>query len=171
MILRCTAKLLRLLGTKPERTTVTSGDDWYANLLWIDRRKGILLTHAGTLFSVFTPDVRRADVLPIGQFAVPAIQEALVSEDLPTGALGHLDRHDVWVAPTASRRVIGFMADMGYLINRATAGKDAQDCDIREINRALQRHLHRTGAGEGGYEEPIDAARAWAARTALSGSG
>jgi uncharacterized protein DUF6933 len=25
-------------------------DDWYANLLWLDRRKCLLITHAGTLF-------------------------------------------------------------------------------------------------------------------------
>src|SRR5437762_12970876 len=30
-----------------------SDDEWYLNLLWIDRQKCLLLTHAGTLFSVF----------------------------------------------------------------------------------------------------------------------
>ena len=28
-------------------------EDWYANLLWLDRQKCLLFTHAATLFSVF----------------------------------------------------------------------------------------------------------------------
>ena len=30
-----------------------SEDDWYVNLLWIDRRKCLLSMHTGTLFPVF----------------------------------------------------------------------------------------------------------------------
>jgi hypothetical protein len=61
MILRCTAKMLTLLGAGPAAlvTAPPSADDWYLNLLWIDRRKCLLLTHAGTLFPVFVADVRR----------------------------------------------------------------------------------------------------------------
>ena len=85
-------------------------------------------------------------------------------------ALGHLNPDDVWVAPTASRSVLGYMNDMGYLISRAVAATDVRGGDVMEINRSLQRQLHRTGAGETGYNEPIEAARAWAAR-GVAGSG
>ena len=37
-------------------------DDWYLNLLWIDRQKSIPLTHADTLFSVFRAGLRSADL-------------------------------------------------------------------------------------------------------------
>ncbi len=37
-------------------------EDWYANLLVLDRRKCLLLTHAGTLFTIFEPDVRASDL-------------------------------------------------------------------------------------------------------------
>ncbi len=59
-VLRCTAKMLTLLGARP-RDPVTiepSDEDWYANLLWLDGRKCLLLAHAGTLFSVFVPNIR-----------------------------------------------------------------------------------------------------------------
>ena len=50
-------KLLDLLGggalTLSELPA--ADEDWYANLLWLDRQKCLLLTHAGTLFSVFLP--------------------------------------------------------------------------------------------------------------------
>jgi hypothetical protein len=55
VILRCTARLLDLLDMR-DATLVddaASDEDWYANVLWIDRRKCLLLTHAGTLFPVF----------------------------------------------------------------------------------------------------------------------
>jgi hypothetical protein len=41
-----------------------SDDDWYANLLWVERQKCLLFTHAGTLFSVFVAGVRKADLRP-----------------------------------------------------------------------------------------------------------
>ena len=62
MIVRCTAKLRALVGrqAQPPSDPVVSPDDFYANLLIIERRKCLLVTHAATLFSVFCPDVRRA---------------------------------------------------------------------------------------------------------------
>ena len=64
MVLRCTAKALDLLGVRRMSLVEVppSDDDWYLNLLWFDRRKCLLLTHAGTVFSIFIPDVRKATV-------------------------------------------------------------------------------------------------------------
>ena len=79
MILPCTAKMLILLGARPAALPdiPPSNDDWYLNLLWIDRRKCLLLTHAGTLFPVFVPDIRKADIAPIGPYVVGRIADAL----------------------------------------------------------------------------------------------
>jgi hypothetical protein len=59
VVLRCTAKVLNLLGARPTDLVRVepSDDDWYANVLWLDRRKCLLLAQAGTLFSVFVPAV------------------------------------------------------------------------------------------------------------------
>jgi len=162
VILRCTVRLLALLGAKPERLTLVSANDWYANLLWIERRKCILMTHAGTLFSVFAPDVRKSDLAPFGGFAVSAIQSALVAEGLPREALGRLDPADVRVASTASRSTLASMNEMARALTYVLAETGVQDCDVAQVNQFLQRELHRTGASEMGYEQPIDAARRWA---------
>ena len=52
MILRCTKKLLAVLGTGcvAEPGPTPDAEDWYANLLWSGRRKCLLLTHAGITF-------------------------------------------------------------------------------------------------------------------------
>jgi hypothetical protein len=171
VILRCTAKLLHLLGATPESVTVVSDGDWYANLLWIERRKCILLTHPGTLFSVFVPNVRKADLIRLGSLAVSAIEGALAAEGLGIDALGHLDPDNARLAATASRSVLGFMNDMAYVIDCAVAETGLHACNMASVNHALQRHLHRTGAGEGGYERPIDAARTWASAAPSLGHG
>jgi hypothetical protein len=62
VVLRCTKKLLDLLGRTVSPTEQpSSGDDWYANLLRTDRRKCLLLVHVDTLFPVFRARVRPDD--------------------------------------------------------------------------------------------------------------
>src|SRR6266516_1050096 len=90
VVLRCTAKMLTLLGARPrDPVTIEPSDkDWYANLLWLDGRKCLLLAHAGTLFSVFVPNIRKADLMPIGPSFVRFIHEELEAESFPLRRLG-----------------------------------------------------------------------------------
>src|SRR5436309_12704185 len=94
---------LTLSGLSP------SDDEWYLNLLWIDRQKCLLLTHAGTLFSVFRAAVRAADLRPIGNYLVAAVETELRAENLPTGMFSDLEAEGVRLAKTASRSTLGFM--------------------------------------------------------------
>jgi len=66
VILRCTRRLLAVIGPTlvGEPAPAPDAEDWYANLVWFDRRKCLLLTHAATLFSIFEADVRAADACP-----------------------------------------------------------------------------------------------------------
>lgn len=103
MLVRCTARLLDLLD-KSQLVLVDDlpgDDDWYANLLWLDRRKCLLLTHAGTLFPIFIADVRKRDLQPPGPLLTAQIEAALTDERLPTGLLGLLDPDAVRIARTA----------------------------------------------------------------------
>jgi hypothetical protein len=59
--------------------------------LWLDRRKCLLLTHAGTLFPVFVADVRAADLRALGSYIVGHIAAELASEGLRPDSLGQLD--------------------------------------------------------------------------------
>src|SRR4051794_16716398 len=70
MILRCTKKMLGLLGRDRAALIETppTEDDWYANALWVERKKCVLIVHSGTLFSVFAADVRAAEVRPISPY-------------------------------------------------------------------------------------------------------
>jgi hypothetical protein len=148
--------MLALLGRSVAVVELPPGeDDWYANLLWLERRKCLLLTHAGTLFSVFLPDVRAAELRPLGPYLAAAMRAELQAEDLPADALGPLDSTDVQVARTASRSVLGFMNDMAVHVEYAVGSAGGLSaCDPA----AIGRQLRRTSYNRGGYLYPIDLA-------------
>ena len=163
MILRCTAKAFDLLGGRRLELTESTptDDDWYLNLLWVDRKKCLLLTHAGTLFSVFVAGVRKADLVPVGHYIVNAVTAEPRAEGLPTDALGRLDPDGVCLARTASRRTLGFMNDIAThcRFEIAYAG-GLVHADARALNHHLRRTLNNHGATRirsSGFAERLDA--------------
>jgi hypothetical protein len=164
MLLRCTSRLLTTIGgkTKPvlNTTAPASSDDFYANLTWIEGRKCLLVTHAGTLFSIFTPDVRADDLRPIGRFVVPLIKDALNSEGLPSNTFGELVVDDVELAKTASRSVLGCMNEMAWFSEIAIMDAGSiRLLDLAQLNHELRRLI----LGPLGIAYPIDLATTQAA--------
>jgi hypothetical protein len=155
MVVRCTKKMLDLLGGRSITLSVLppTEDDWYLNLLWIDRQKCILLTHAGTLFSVFRAGVRSADLRPIGTYLVAAIESEFRAESLPIDTFSELEPTTVRLAKTASRSTLGFMNEMAfdlrYFIDDA-GGLGRSDIDV--LNHGLRRTLRNRGE----YVRPIE---------------
>ncbi|MGE5289774.1 MAG: DUF6933 domain-containing protein [Micromonosporaceae bacterium] len=157
MILRCTRKLLRLLATEPvaDPEPVPGAEDWYGNLLWLDRRKCLLLTHAGTLFSVFQADVHAADLRDTHRLVTGLIARELAREGLPPATFGPLDRQKLIVARTADRSVLGCMNDMAVLCEHAIARSGGlRQADLAGLNRALRRNINSAR----GYTPPIELA-------------
>lgn len=156
MIVRCTARLLRLLAPGEVADVPSAPNDWYANLIWIDRRKCLLLVHANTLFPVFIADVRKPQLTRFSVYLAGTVVTALADEGLSPDSLGPLDPAHVQVARTASRSVLGFMSDMAstsqYLAERAGG---INHLDTGELNAFLRR----TPFNRGGYIRPIEAAR------------
>jgi len=155
VVLRCTKKLLDLLagGARSLSDLPAADEDWYANLLWIDREKCLLLTHAGTLFSVVMPGVRVGELRPIGPYVVAAIEMELRAENLPLDSFGRLDRDAVCLARTASRSTLGFMTEMAFEIRHHvdySGGLDHSETGV--INHQLRRMLRNKGE----YVLPIE---------------
>ena len=170
VVLRCTAKLLTLLGARPRGlVTIEPTDlDWCANLLWLNGRKSLLLAHADTLFSVLVPDIRKADLVPIGPSVVGFIHKELEAEGFALGRLGALDSRYVAVAKTESRTILGYMNEMARFCEYAVehAGGLAR-CDALELNRKLRRELHLSRRPPG-YFVPIELAGGLGDRPQLS---
>jgi hypothetical protein len=157
MVIRCTRKLLDLLRpAEPLADPEPSDGDWYANLLWIDRRKCLLVTHAGTLFSVFRPDVRATELRAFGFFVAAAIGAELHDEELRPETFGPLA--DPQLARTASRQVLGFMNEMAFQIRwQAEDAGGLEHSDPRQINRWLRRTLY----SKDGYAKPLELVARW----------
>ncbi|MDA8264919.1 MAG: hypothetical protein M0T79_06155 [Actinomycetota bacterium] len=153
MILRCTKKLLDVIRPAQLATQGPDDEDWYANLLVLDRRKCLLLTHAGTLFTIFEPDVRASDLRATKKLACELIERELLAESLPAGIFGDLRADELLIAKTADRSVLGCMNDMALLCDVAVA--DAGSLALVDV-ASLNHRLHRNINSARNYDRPID---------------
>jgi uncharacterized protein DUF6933 len=165
MLVRCTKKMLDLLGARAASLDdlPPTDDDWYLNLLWIDRQKCVLLVHQGTLFSVFRAQVRSADLRPLGNHLVAAIESELHAEHLASDTFSALEPDGVRIAATASRSTLGFMDQMAIELRYRIAYEGGlARCDIDALNCRLRRTLRNRGD----YVQPIELVTHWStART------
>jgi hypothetical protein len=155
VVVRCTKKMLDLLGGRSVTLSELppSDDDWYLNLVWIERQKCLLLTHAGTLFSIFRAGVHGVDLRPLGDYLVDAIETELRAENLPTETFPDLQADSVWIAKTASRSTLGFMTEMAFELQWIIADIGGlRRSDINVLNHNLRRMLWNRGD----YIRPIE---------------
>jgi hypothetical protein len=147
--------MLDLLGG---RTVMLSelpptADDWYLNLVWIERQKSLLLTHTGSLFSVFRAGVHVADLRPLGTYLVEAIQTELRAEDLPADTFSELEPDSIRLATTASRSTLGFMTEMALELGWIITDRGRLR---RSDTNALNHNLRRILWNRGDYVRPIE---------------
>jgi hypothetical protein len=155
VVVRCTKKMLDLLGGRSVTVSELppTDDDWYLNLVWIERQKCLLLTHTGTLFSVFRAGVRVADLRPLGNYLVDAIATELRAENLPADTFSELEPDSVLLAKTASRSTLGFMTEMAFELQWIIADTGGlRRSDINVLNHSLRRMLWNRGD----YLRPIE---------------
>lgn len=121
---------------------VGGDEDWYGNLLRIDGRKCLLLAHAGTLVTIFEPDVRAAGLRDTGRLLTGLIARELEREKLPATTFGELDPATVTVAKTASRTVLGCMNDQAFAVEHSI-GMDGglAQADTADLNQWLRRRI------------------------------
>jgi Domain of unknown function (DUF6933) len=155
MVVRCTKKMLDLLGGRKISLSELppTDDDWYLNLVWVERQKCLLLTHAGTLFSVFRAGIHVAELRPLADYLVDAIEAELRAEGLPADTFPELERHDLRLAKTASRSTLGFMTEMAFELGWFLTDKGGlRRSDIDDLNHVLRRMLWNRGD----YVRPIE---------------
>jgi len=155
VVVRCTKKMLDLLGGRSVTLSELppTNNDWYLNLVWIERQKCLLLTHTGTLFSIFRAGVYVADLRPLGDYLVEAVQTELRAEGLPADTFAALEPDRLQLAKTASRSTLGFMTEMAFELGSIITDKGGlRRSDIPELNHVLRRMLWNRGD----YVRPIE---------------
>lgn len=140
MILRCTSRMLDVIGGKPELVDVEPNvEDWYANVVYIGGKKCVLLVHDGTLFSSFRFNVAVGLLRPISGYVYSQIVRALESEGFPADALGDIDDRQIRLARTRSRSVLGSMNDMVIMARHLIRSEGGLGgCDIGRLNHFLR---------------------------------
>jgi len=83
-------------------------EDWYANLLWLDRRKCLLLTHSATLFTIFEAGMTASSLRSTRQLVTGLIGRELRREELPAVTFGDPDS-DLYVESSDADTVIGYI--------------------------------------------------------------
>lgn len=153
--MRCTKKMLDLLGGRELTLSELppSDEDWYLNLVWVERKKCLLLTHSGTLFSVFRADIHVSDLRPLGDYLAEVVHAELSAEGLPEDTFAGLGPEDLRIAKTASRSTLGFMTEMAFELGWIIQdNRGLRRSDINDLNHALRRMLWNRGA----YVRPIE---------------
>jgi hypothetical protein len=161
MIVRCTKKMraeLRLdekdlLGSEPLPARL---DEWFCDLLRIDRQKYVLCTHARTLFSIMLPQLRRADMGHLATMLAGTVTSAMEREGFtPVAITSVVSLHEVRYGLTNSRSVLGSMNDIAYQY-RVDVALNGDGGRLRGI---VGTDLNQNPLSAIGYRYAIDALR------------
>ena len=144
-VLRCTRKLLKELRVKdadlvPESETPSLLGDWYAHILFIERRKCVLFTHADTLFSFAEVGLCRPAFDRIGDVFRNRLEESLREEGVPADRVDMvlMEYEHLPLGRTESRSILGSMNDFAHHLKWHMASKGGlMHGDLPSIQRWL----------------------------------
>ena len=142
--IRCTAKLLKELGTKPTSLATRPPGlyDWHANLLWVDRKKCVLFTNDLTLYSFLIHKVKKPLSAGFSEQFRLGLFKSLMSDGLNDSQVKRMlgSQDSIVIAKTNSRSVLGSMNDLAFQIKYMVQAKGGLAMvDLAEINRQLNR--------------------------------
>ena len=162
LTIRCTQKLIKELEAAghlvaPEPEEMLPLQVWYATLIRIERRKCVLFTHAGTLFSFFVPGLTRPDFKAFEQTFRQHLHALLQQEgiDVPLAQIAP-DDTSVRILKTNSRRILGCMNELVFQ-TRHTVEAEGR---LAAVDLAgLNHYLNDTLLGAPDYVRPGEAFR------------
>jgi hypothetical protein len=159
-IIHCTQKLLKLLkrDTTPIENIPTNPEglgNWYANLLWFNRKKCILFTNEKTLYTFLIPKVVKHNLNDIETEFVIHLTKNLQFEEIGYEAINKINQEyfEIGFAKTSNRSVLGSMNELAYLCEGYIMDSGGiEKARILQINHKL----NRTPMSAIKYRYPID---------------
>ena len=168
IILRLTNKILKQFGKEKSLLVEFSEDamgldEWYVNLFYLNRRKCLMFTNAGALFSFVVADVSRKDIQDLPELFRKELSKALFYEEFSTsqiqGIMKLVDK--ITFAKTSNRSVLSSMNQMIFEFE-CMVGKYAHlgDDGMITVNKKLNKLLRSAiGKGRNDYGVPIECFR------------
>lgn len=168
MILRCTSKVLKelkisrlQLDDQPE--SVSALDEWYVNLFYLNRRKCLMFTNAGTLFSFVVTGVSRRDIQNLLELFRKELSKALFYEEFQSEQIQEIIKRaeKITIAKTCSRSVLASMNQMiAEYAHTVYRHQYTEEQELIVANRKLNRMLRGAiGEGRHDYGVPIECYR------------
>jgi hypothetical protein len=159
-LIRCTKKLLKELKAKvpiaPAQTCDALLGDWYANLLWIERRKCVIFTSERTHLTFFVAGVIQDALRDFATFFRRGLRQLLEDEGFTPAVVERVldDYQELALAPTNDRSVLGSLNDLARMAAaRAEYFGGLSGIPPGEMNR----DLNLTPMGRLQMRAPIDA--------------
>ena len=155
MIIQATKKLSVFLGAEltPPPSDHSHISCWHGNLLLINRRKTLILTHNPSRYTVLIHGLTKRDLPTLPKRIIERISAQLSFDgltDTQTASLLAQIGSSLTFTKTSSRHVLGSMNDMALLIERSLEHRPF--CE-----RAVSSMLNKTPYQiEGVYEYPKD---------------
>jgi hypothetical protein len=154
-VIRCTGKLLKEIGRpRPEFVRADEEATWCANLLRIERRKCLIITHHSTLFTLFVPDLVRAQIRMLPEILALFLNRAMRNEGLRLEQ--NVEPETIALARTTSRSVLGSMNDLAF---QCSCHIEAEGGLLRYDRDGLIRRINRVPMSAIDYDYAIDQLR------------
>ena len=118
MILHCTKKMIKTydLTIRENINSDVKLGNWYANLIYIDGKKCILLTESETLYSLLLPNFKKGDIKNIESIFKNRLKEALsrinIRQEQIENLVDRLER--LKYTTTQSRSILGSMKEYAF---------------------------------------------------------
>jgi len=146
MIVRCTAKLRALLGrqAQPPSDPVVLPDDFYANLLIIERRKCLLVTTPPHCSRCSAPTCAPRSCARSARSWYRGSLPSLTPRACLSERWASFDGGQVTIAATAGgRSVLGCMHDLALTCRLASEDAGGLGLlDLAALHHVLQRHIY-----------------------------
>ena len=128
---------------------------WHANLLYIDRKKCVLVANDKTLFNFLMPDLTRAQIRALDQLFRGFLERVLASEAISDDIADKIlaEYQSIGYANTNSKSVLGSMNDLAVHYKYHIVSGGLHRCDLP----AIINRLNRMPMGAIGYRHASDA--------------
>lgn len=165
LILCLTNKVLKEFGKEKPALAEVSEDvssinEWYVNLFYLNRRKCLMFTNAGALFSFVAAGVSRKDIQNLPELFCKALSRALFYEEFTAGQIQEIMKRldQITIAKTSNRSVLSSMNQMifeyEYMAGKyAHLGDEGMITANRKLNKMLRGAI---GEGRHDYGVPIE---------------
>jgi hypothetical protein len=146
-IIHCTQKLLKQLNrdiTPADKTPANSEGlgNWYANLLWFNRKKCILFTNEKTLYTFLIPKVVKKNFGEIEGEFLTHLSYNLQKEGISLEVISKVQQEysEIGFAKTTNRSVLSSMNKLAYLCEcYIIDGGGIEKARILQINHKMNR--------------------------------